>query len=199
MNRTLALLGLVFAASLAAGCSQQDSAQTAIDAAEKALAAVHEQAQKYIPNRYAELKGELDAARRDFDDEQYLRAIDQVKDIPAKARVLAEAAAAARETLAAQLTVEWTRLTGALPDKLSALEARLAELGKANRLPKGVTRDTLGRFEAGAGVARSAWNEASAAFDAGNLEGAVARALESESLTNELMIVLEMAPAPSSD
>lgn len=199
MKRTLVLVGLVLAASLAAGCSQKDPARTAIDAAESALAAVSEPAQKYIPQQYAEVKAELDAARKDFSQEQYLRAIDEVKDIPAKARALADAAAAARETLHAELAVDWARLQGELPDKLSGLEGRLAELDKARRLPEGVTRDTLARFGAGAGVARTAWSEASAAFEAGNLEGAVARALECESLAGELMAVLGMGPAPAAD
>lgn len=199
MNRTLALLGLLLAASLATGCSQKNPAQTAIDAAESALAAVSEPAQKYIPQQYAEVKAVLDAARKDFSEGDYVRAIEGVKDIPDKARALGEAAAAARETLHAQLTVDWTRLQGELPGKLSGLESRLAELDKARRLPEGVTRDTLTRFAAGAGVARTAWDEASAAFGADNLEGAVARALESESLTNELMIALGMAPAPAAD
>jgi len=199
MNRTLALLGLLLAASLATGCSQKNPAQTAIDAAESALAAVSEPAQKYIPQQYAEVKAILDAARKDFSEKEYVRAIEGVKDIPDKARALGEAAAAARATLHAALAVDWARLQGELPGKLSGLEGRLAELDKTSRLPEGVTRDTLTRFGAGAGVARTAWDEASAAFEAGNLEGAVTRALESVNLVNELMIALGMAPPPAAD
>ena len=199
MNRTLALVGLLLAACLATGCSQKTPAQTALDAAESALAAVSEPARKYIPQQYAEVKAVLDAARKDFSEKEYVRAIEGVKDIPDKARALGEAATAARETLHAALAVDWARLQGELPGKLSGLEGRLAELDKARLLPEGVTRDTLTRFGAGAGVARTAWDEASAAFEAGNLEGAVTRALESDSLTNELMIALGMAPAPAAD
>ncbi len=199
MVRTLALVGLVLAGALAAGCSQKDSAQTAIDAGETALDAVHEEAQKYIPGQYAELKAELDTARTYFHEEQYLRAIDEVKDIPAKARLLSAAATAARETLAASIAVDWARLQAELPGKLAALDGRLAELGKERRLPAGLSRETLARIGAQAGVARRAWDEASAAYQAGSLEGAVARALESENLAGELMVELGMAPAPAAD
>ena len=198
MIRTLALAGLVLAA-LAAGCSQKDSAQTAIDAGETALAAVHEEAQKYIPRQYAELKAELDTARTYLHEEKYLRAIDEVKDIPAKARVLSAAATAARETLAASIAVDWTRLQAELPDKLTALDGRLTELGKAHRLPAGLSREALARIGSEAGVARRAWDEGSAAYQAGNLEGAVARALESATLAGELMVELGMVPAPAAD
>lgn len=199
MNRTLALAGLVLAVALAAGCSQQDPAQTAIDAAETALMAVHQESQKYIPKQYAELKAELDTARTYFNEEQYLRAIDEVKDIPAKARALGAAAAAARETLAAEIAVDWARLQAELPGKLAALDGRLDELGKAQRLPKELSREALARIGAAAAVARRAWDESSAASEAANLEGAVARGLESENLTSELMVELGMAPAPAAD
>lgn len=199
MNRILALAGLVLAVALAAGCSQKEPAQTAIDAAETALVAVHEEAQKYIPKQYAEVKAELDAARGYFTEEQYVRAIDEVKDIPAKARALGAAAAAAREALAAELVVDWARLRDELPGRLAGLEGRLEELGKARRLPDGLSREALARINAGAGVARAAWEQAAAAFEAGNLEGAVARALESDNLAGELMAELGMTPAPAAD
>lgn len=199
MNRILALAGLALAVALTGGCSQKGSAQTAVEAAEDALMAVHEEAQKYIPGQYAELKAELDAARAYVNEEQYLRAIDEVKDIPAKARALAAAATAAREALAAEIAVEWTRLRDELPGRLAGLEGRLEELGKARRLPDGLTREALPRITAGAGIARAAWDEAAAAYEAGNLEGAVARAMESDNLAAELMAELGMTPAPAAD
>lgn len=199
MNRTLALLGLALAVAVAPGCSQKEPAQTALNAAESALAAVSDPAQKYVPKQYAAVKAELDAARRDFEDGKYLRAIDEVKDIPGKARELGAAATAARETLAAEIAVEWTRLQGELPDKLAALQARLDELGKARRLPQDLTQEALARIGGAAEIARIAWSEATAAEDAGNREGAVARALESEGLAGELMVELGMVPAPAAD
>lgn len=196
MNRTQTLAGLCAAIALAvAGCSQKEPAAEAIDAAEAALAAVHEDAQKYIPKQYAEVKEALDAARRDFTEEEYLRAIDQVKDVPARARELGEKAAAVREVLHAQITRDWDRLTAELPGRLASLDERLAGLDQARRLPSGLTRDALRRIGAAAAIARQAWDEATAAYEAGNLEGAVARALESEGLTAELTAELDAPPA----
>ena len=49
-----------------AACSQKDPAREAIDAAEGALNAVYEDAGKYLPERYAAVKADLDAARAAF-------------------------------------------------------------------------------------------------------------------------------------
>ena len=73
------IVALAMLALLAAGCSQKDPAAEAIDAAESALQAVYEDAQKYVPDRYAEVKAELEAARKAFDEERYA-ALERKKD-----------------------------------------------------------------------------------------------------------------------
>jgi hypothetical protein len=85
--RIVALAALALAA---VACSQKDPAQEAIDAAEGALAAVYENSQKYLPERYAEVKAELDAGRKAFDEKRYADAIAAVKDVPAHAEALSK-------------------------------------------------------------------------------------------------------------
>lgn len=192
-------IGKVFALLLVTAalpaCSQKGPAATAIEAAEDALAAVHEQAQKYVPGQYAEVKTLLDEGRQAFREERFAEAIEIVRDVPARARELGEAATAARERLAAQIAVDWERLQESLPELLSGLESRLAELGKARRLPEGVAELAIEDATSGLEVARQAWEQASGAFESGNLEGALARALESERLVRELMESVGMQPA----
>lgn len=57
---------VVLGALLAAACSQKDPAQKALDAAEGALAAVHEDAMKYVPEQYDAVKSQLNDARAAF-------------------------------------------------------------------------------------------------------------------------------------
>lgn len=189
------LLVLLLAAALVTACSQKKPAAIAIDAAESALAEVHEEAQKYIPEQYAEVKARLDEGRRAFSDERYDEALAIVKGVPARARELGEAAAAAREELAAEINRDWARLTESMPGLLAGLESRLAELGKVRRLPEGVTADAVEHASSGLDVAREAWSQAGRAFESGNLEGAVARALESERLVRELLKSVGIGPA----
>lgn len=194
MNRLIILTVLLAAATVVAGCSQKDPAARAIDASEDALAAVHVEAQKYIPGDYAEVKATLDEARQAFAAGNYAEAIQKAQQIPARATALGEKAIASRDALHAELKVEWERLGAELPGLLDGLEARFGELDKARRLPEGVTRDALDRVGKGIPVARNAWNEAVTAYEAGNLEGAAARGGESDRLVRELMTELAMTP-----
>ncbi len=189
MTRIAALAALVL---LVAGCSQKDPAEEAIAAAESALAAVYEDAQKYVPERYAEVKAELEAARAAFNDEHYADAIAAVKDVPAHAEELATASLEAKQKRLAELNVDWVRLSGSLPGLVAGIETRLGELGKMRRLPKGMDKQLLEEANAAFGSAKGAWDEASAAFMAGDFEAAVTKARDVEAMTQDLMARLGM-------
>jgi hypothetical protein len=185
--RIPALAALVF---LAAGCSQKDPAAEAIDAAEGALEAVYEDAQKYVPERYTEVKAELETARKAFDEERYADAIATVKDVPAHAEELAKVSLEAKQKHLAELNAEWTRLSGSLPGLVAGIETRLGELGKMRQLPKGIDKQLLEEANAAIGSAKGAWDEASAAFMAGDFDAAVTKARNVEAMTQDLMVRL---------
>jgi outer membrane PBP1 activator LpoA protein len=190
----LLAVAAVAAALVLQACSHKEPATRAVDAAEDALAAVAEDSQKYIPQRYAEVKAELDAARAALAEEKYADALAAVQDIPAKAQGLAEEANAAREKLAAELKVEWERLSAALPGTLDGIAARLDELGKLRRLPAGLDADAVERARKDFEIAKSGWAQAAEAFAAGNLEGASARGLEVERLAREIRQATGLEP-----
>lgn len=198
MSRAWAWAALALAVALGSGCSQQEPAQKAVTAAEQALAEVSDEALKYIPQQYAELKARLDTARKAFDEQEYAEAIRAAEGLPARAKELGAAAAAARATLAAEIKLDWDQLKGTMPARLAALEERVSELARARRLPEGVDRGAVDRARSGFEVARQAWADATNAFDQGNLEGAVARGQESERLIAELMATISPAP-PAAD
>jgi hypothetical protein len=190
------ILLAALAASLAvAACSQKDPAREAIDAAENALNAVYEDAGKYVPERYAEVKGQLVAARAAFDEERYTDAIAAVRDVPAEAEALAKEAAAAKEKHVAGLSADWARMSASLPGRLSAIGGRLEELGKARSLPEGIDRKLLEEANAALASARSAWSDAGSAFEGGDLEGAVAKAQAAEGTAQDLVAQLGMPTA----
>jgi outer membrane PBP1 activator LpoA protein len=192
--RSLIAAAAVAAALMLSACSQKEPATRAVTAAEDALATVADDAQKYIPKRYAEVKAELDAARTALGEEKYAEALAAVQEIPAKARTLAEEAAAARDALAAELTGEWTRLTGALPGVLDGIGARLDELAKLRKLPSELDPDAVERAKRDFEIAKNGWTQAVEAFGAGNLEGAAARGLEVERLAREIRQAIGLEP-----
>jgi hypothetical protein len=176
------------AAALAlAACSQRDPAAEAIAAAEDALNAVYEDAEKYVPKRYAEVKGELVAARKAFDEERYGDAIAAVKDVPAHAEALGKEAAAAKEKHVAALNADWARLSGSLPDLLAGINGRLEELGRMKKLPDGMDKQLLDEANAALESARSAWDEAGAASAKGDVEAAVGKAKDAEAMAQDLV------------
>lgn len=187
--RLAALAALLF---LATGCSQKDPAAEAIDAAEGALAAVYEDAQKYVPERYSEVKAELETARKAFDEERYADAIAAVKDLPAHAEELATESADAKEKKLVELNAEWTRMSGSLPGLVAGIEIRLGELGMMRKLPNGMDKPLLAEANAAFSSTKGAWDEASAAFTAGDLESAVTKARAVESMAQDLMARLGM-------
>ncbi|MGH8249623.1 MAG: hypothetical protein ACREVI_02820 [Steroidobacteraceae bacterium] len=192
MNRLIRIAALAALLTAGAACSQKDPAQEAITAAENALAAVYEDAQKYVPGRYAEVKAELESARTAFEEERYADAITAVKDIPAQAETLANEAAAAKERRLSELNADWARLSGSLPGLMAGIGSRLDQLGKMRRLPQGIDKQLLEEAKAAHGSAEAAWNEAGAAFTAGDLEGAVGKARDVEAMAQDLVARLGM-------
>lgn len=191
MARCAALAALLL---LAGACSQRNPAQDAIEAAESALAAVYEDAGKYVPDRYAAVKAQLEAARAAFAEERYEDAITAVKDVPARAEELAKAALEARQQRVAELSADWTRLSASLPGLIAGIEARLSELHVMRRLPKGMDQQLFDEADAAFGNAKGAWNEAGASFAAGDLETAVAKGRDVEAMAQELVARLGMLP-----
>ena len=175
------------AALALAACSQRDPAAEAIAAAEDALNAVYEDAEKYVPERYAEVKGELVAARKAFDEERYADAIAAVKDVPAHAEALGKEAAAAKQKRVAALNADWARLSGSLPDLLAGINGRLEELGRMKKLPEGMDKQLLDEANAAFESARSAWDEAGAASAKGDVEAAVGKAKDAEAMAQDLV------------
>jgi hypothetical protein len=187
------IMAATLAAVLAvAACSQKDPAREAIDAAEEALNAVYDDAGKYLPERYAAVKADLDTARAAFGEERYADAIAAVREVPAAAEALAKDAAAAKAEHVAGLNADWTRLSGSLPDLLSGIGGRIEDLGQMRKLPEGMDRQLLDETKAAYASAQSAWAEAGTMFGNGDLESAVARARAAEGMAQDLVVRLGM-------
>ena len=192
MNTAIRIVALAALALAATACSQKDPAAEAITAAEGALAAVYDDAQKYLPERYAEVKAELDAGRKAFDEERYADAITAVKDVPAHAEALSQEVVAAKQKKLSELNADWARLSGSLPGLLTNIGARLAELGKMRRLPEGMDKQLLDEANAAHASANAAWDEAGQAFNGGDLETAVSKARDAEGTAQDLVARLGM-------
>jgi hypothetical protein len=195
MNKSRILAALVLGVALATGCSQQKPAEQAVAAAEQALADISEMSLKYAPGEYGEVKAELDAARKLLQEQKYGDALAAARGIPDKAKAVAGQAAAAQEKLRAELEAQWPAYADSLPGQLAALEARVKELSEANRLPEGIEAKDLRAASDALPYATKAWADAQAAFEQGDLEGAVSRAKAVEMLTTQGLKATGATPA----
>jgi hypothetical protein len=195
MNRIWALVALALIVATTLGCSQKNSSAEAIAAAEQSLADVHELAMKYVPEKYDEVKADLDKARKAFEEQKYADALAGVKTIPARARQLGEEAAVAREAATAKFGETWKALSDTVPGRLAELEARLDELDRSRQLPAGIAQETVSKARSGLEWARKEWGGATDAFAAGKLEDAVGAAQSVDYLLVTRMQALGLNPA----
>jgi predicted FMN-binding regulatory protein PaiB len=194
MSTTRILAALALGVALVTGCSQQEPAEQAVAAAEQALADISERALKYVPDEYGALKAELDAARKLLQEQKYGDALAAARGLPDEARAVGEKAAAAYETLQADLKAQWPGYADTLPGQIAALEARVQELSAAKKLPDGIEARDLRAASDALPYATKAWADALAAFGQGDLEGAVARARAVEMLTTQGLEAVGAAP-----
>ena len=186
---------VLLAAVLAVGCSQQEPATKAVDAAEGALAAVHEDALKYIPGKYEDVKKQLDAGREHLKKEEYAEALASVKDIPAKALELARLAEEAKKQYLEVLAKDWKDVNASVPDLMASVEAKVTDMAKLKKLPAWVDQAKVDVAKDLVGRAKAAWDDAGKRYTAGDLAVAVAKAKECEALANKALEVISPPPA----
>ena len=192
MKKTFALIaGALLVAGLAACNTDKGPADLAIKADEAAIQAVADEAGKYAPAQLKEAQDALAAAKDKFARGEYKEALAAATELGNKTKDLAAAAAAKKD----ELTKAWNDLAASLPQTVASLQAKIEELGKAKKLPKGMDKAKLAQAQQGLAGITKAWDEASAAFTAGNLTDALAKAGGLKEKGAEVMALLGMAPA----
>jgi muramoyltetrapeptide carboxypeptidase LdcA involved in peptidoglycan recycling len=177
---------------LAACANQMEPAQKALAEVESALQAVSADASKYIPDQLGPVQQRLTELKAAFDKKDYKAVLAGAPALLTDAKALADSAAAKKTEFTNQLNADWTSMSGSLPQAVAAIESRLGILSKSRKLPDGITKDTLATAQAGLDEAKSNWTAATAAFGAGNVEEAVAKASSVKARAEEIMSALGM-------
>jgi DNA repair exonuclease SbcCD ATPase subunit len=189
MKKWLKSLMLIVLVVFAAACaSDTKPAEEAIKAAESAIDAARGEGMKYIPDQVQALEDELKAAKDAFARKDYKTALNAAKDLPAKAKDLAAAAATKKE----ELTKAWEEMSGGLPKMVEAIKSRVDVLSKSKKLPANLDKAALDGVKAGLSEVAEMWNEAQNAFSGGNLADAVSKAETVKGKAVEMMNTLGM-------
>lgn len=179
----VASLGLV----LTAACGgAKSAAEKALAAADSAVAAVVPQAEKIAPEELQALNTALASARDALAGGDFAAATTAATEIPAKAQELA----ALVPERTNQLNADWQTLSADMPKNLAAVKDRLDDIARTRRMPKGVTADAVESAKATYAAAMPAWEQAAAAFTAGDLVGGMTQALNLKTRVSEAMTAL---------
>ena len=187
------LLGAVLLGLVMAACSpMKDPAEAALADANAALQRVAPDALKYAPTEYAAVNDQVAAMKAAFDKKDYEAVLNMVRKLGPDLRLLAETVNSKKGEAMIALKDQWSRMARDLPKSFSATEARIAELSKAHKLPKGVTKDALAGAGAAVDAAKQGWSDAQSARTSGNIEDAVTKGKAAEAKLSELMASLAM-------
>jgi soluble cytochrome b562 len=147
---------------------------------------------KYVPDQVKGLEDGLKSAKDAFAKKDYKAALAAVKDIPAKAKDLAAAAAAKK----GELTKAWEDMSGGLPKMVEAIKSRVDILSKSKKLPAGMDQAKFDGAKSGLTEITQMWDDAQKAFQGGNLADAVSKANTVKDKAAQIMDTLGMkAPA----
>jgi len=192
MKKCFVLVAVLLAGlMMVVGCSRdKEPAEAAIKAAEAAVGTAKAEAAKYVPDQVKGVEDALKAAKDAFEKKEYTQALTAAKDIPAKAKDLAAAAAAKK----AELTKAWEEMAGGLPKMVEAIKSRVDILSKSKKLPANLDKAKFEGAKAGLGEITQTWTDAENAYKGGNIADAIAKANAVKAKATEIMTTLGMQP-----
>jgi hypothetical protein len=153
MNRKTSLALALAPLLLVIGCTDaaKAPAEAALKAGEAAVASVTEEISKLAPVQVQAAKDALSGAKALAAKQDYKAALAAAGEVPGKVKEAAAAAQAKKDEAVRALAAAkqaFVDATAALPEKISAIKAKLASLAKAKKLPKGITKATLTKGKA---------------------------------------------------
>jgi len=191
-TRRIAALAVASLGLLAVACNKRP-AEEALAVADQALAAAKPDLEKYAPDELASLAAAAQQARGQLDQGHYTDALKAAMGLPSRIREAVAVAAAKRE----QLVTAWDEISRRLPGTVEGLTARVAELEATQKLPKGMDEAGFAAARAEVESVVRAWSEAAAAFQRGDVPGAVRTAREVEAKAEALAGMLGRAAPPA--
>lgn len=179
------ILALGASALIAAGCARdKEPAQNAVASAETALNQVRPQAQQFAPEHLKDVEGELATMKENLAREKYRAVLDGAKAFNADVTALNDAVVA-KQTQVAAANREWEELAASVPKDLQAIELQIGNM-------KGKKAESAKTELEGM---KATWQEATAAFTAGDPATATDKARAVQAKAKEVREQLGMTPA----
>jgi hypothetical protein len=171
---TLCSVALLFAACV----NQMEPAKNALDNINSTLNSVSADAQKYIPDQFAQAQTKVAALTASFEKKDYAAVIARAPAVLTEVKGLSGAVSTKKDEEVKALGNEWRSLAASVPPSLTAVQTRIDALSKTKHVPKDVD---LGAAKSGLADANSAWGKAQDAFKSGSPADAVTAAKDAQS------------------
>ena len=182
---TLCCVAIFFAAC----ANQMEPAKNALDNINSTLSSVSADAQKYVPDQFAQAQSKVAQLSASFEKKNYEAVVAGAPAVLAEVRGLSDAVAAKKDETVKALGNEWRSLSASVPQSLSAVQNRIDALSKTKHVPKDVD---LGAAKSGLADATSAWDKAQEAFKSGNPADAVASAKDAQGKVTSAAAALKL-------
>lgn len=188
------LLAVTLLALAAAGCaSQKEPAEQAVANLENSLAQAATQAEKYLPDETAALRGKVADLKSALDAADYKKVVAEAPAVSAEIRKLMADSAIARATFNERVQAAWTDYATNLPKAIASVDDRILRYTSGGGLPRGMNRDTFKATVASFDAAKAVWGEAAEAGNAGQYEDAVTKAIEVKRTVESVQQALGLA------
>ncbi|HEV8443211.1 MAG TPA: hypothetical protein VGQ27_07010 [Steroidobacteraceae bacterium] len=193
--RTIKIVALAAAAMLAACTSQKEPAEQAVAKIEASLNDVRADAEKYAADQLKTTEASVNRLKENLAKQDWsgvvVGAPSVASEVDALKTTVASAKADAEATLAAAQT-EWSDLSSSVPPMVDKLQARVDQLAKTKKFPKGMDKAGFESAKTSFESLKTEWTEAASEFAAGQAANAVRKARSAKAAAEDLMTRLEV-------
>jgi hypothetical protein len=168
------------------------AAKNSVDHINAELAAISEDAQKYVPDQLAGVQSKVAALSASLDKKDYDAVMAGAPAVLADVNGLSSAVAAKKDELLKALGDEWRGLAASIPQSVTAVQTRIDALSKTKHVPKDVD---LTAAKSGLADATSEWENAQTAFKSGKASEAVPMAKDAKAKLDSAAAALKLPPA----
>jgi exonuclease VII large subunit len=180
---------------LAACANEREPAQKMMNDIQAAIHAASDDAAKYAPDQLNDVQTKYDDLQTALTAQDYKGVLARGPAVLTEAQGLAGAAAAKKTELTQQLNEQWSSLSSAVPQEVTAIQSRIEMLSQkkkhklAQEIAKGIDLDAA---KSALGDATSLWSKAQGAFGNGNMDEAVSAAKDAKAKLDTLAGTLKV-------
>jgi DNA repair exonuclease SbcCD ATPase subunit len=193
--RTSRLIALVAATMLAACANQKEPAEQAVAKVEASLNEVRTDAQQYAAEQLQTVEASVNRLKENLAKQDYRQVVMGAPSVASEVTALKEqvdtAKADAEATMAAA-KAEWDDLSASVPPMVEKLQARVDQLAKSRKFPKGMDKAGFDAAKANFETLKTDWTEAGSEFASGQAASAVRKARGAKAKAEELINTLEV-------